>query len=249
MAEKFNMDIVPVLIHGNSEVLPKGSFVIKNGSITVKILDRISPEQLDYGKTYRERNKKIAAHFRSEFQTLRNDVEGDTYFMRTILEDYRYKGDNIYRAVKKDLKINSKIYALLSKRIGISDSIIHLSKDYGQLDFLLSLNAVDRKIYAYLEDEEIRPIVENSFISQQIAKLNLAESIDEAVAQPADIMIIDLEIQDLDSLAPTIKNNIRLLILVKDGAKLLERIILSTDFKNVFENDNLIILEKNKDLE
>ncbi|MBU2903722.1 MMPL family transporter [Arenibacter algicola] len=249
LAEKFNMDIVPVLIHGNSEVLPKGSFVIKNGSITVKILDRISPEQLDYGKTYRERNKKIAAHFRSEFQTLRNDVERDTYFMRTILEDYRYKGDNIYRAVKKDLKINSKIYALLSKRIGISDSIIHLSKDYGQLDFLLSLNAVDRKIYAYLEDEEIRPIVENSFISQQIAKLNLAESIDEAVAQPADIMIIDLEIQDLDSLAPTIKNNIRLLILVKDGAKLLERIILSTGFKNVFENDNLIILEKNKDLE
>ncbi|MCK0134002.1 MMPL family transporter [Arenibacter sp. S6351L] len=249
LAEKFNMDIVPVLIHGNSEVLPKGSFVIKNGSITVKILDRISPEQLDYGKTYRERNKKIAAHFRSEFQTLRNDVEGDTYFMRTILEDYRYKGDNIYRAVKKDLKINSKIYALLSKRIGTSDSIIHLSKDYGQLDFLLSLNAVDRKIYAYLEDEEIRPIVENSFIYQQIAKLNLAESIDEAVAQPADIMIIDLEIQDPDSLAPTIKNNIRLLILVKDGAKLLERIILSTDFKNVFENDNLIILEKNKDLE
>jgi len=34
--------------------------------------------------------------------------------------------------------------------------------------------------------------------------------------------------------------------LVKDGAKLLERIILSISFKNVFENDNLIILEKTK---
>ena len=246
LAEKFNMDIVPVLIHGNSEVLPKGSFVIKNGSITVKILDRISPEQLDYGKTYRERNKKIAAHFRSEFQTLRNDVEGDTYFMRTILEDYRYKGDNIYRAVKKDLKNNSKIYAQISKRIGSSDSIIHLSKDYGQLDFLLSLNAVDRKIFTYLADEEIRPIVKNSFISEQIAKLTLSETIDEAMAMPAEIMIIDLEIQDLDSLAPTIKNNIRLLMLVKDGTKLLERIILSTGFKNVFENENLIILEKTR---
>ncbi|MDO6603296.1 1-acyl-sn-glycerol-3-phosphate acyltransferase [Arenibacter palladensis] len=246
LAEKFNMDIVPVLIHGNSEVLPKGSFVIKNGSITVKILDRISPEDQGFGKNYRERNKKIAAHFRSEFQALRNEVEGDTYFIRTILEDYRYKGDIIYRTVKKDLKNNSKIYAQISKRIGSSDSIIHLSKDFGQLDFLLSLNAVDRKIFTYLADEEIRPIVKNSFISEQIAKLTLSETIDEAMAMPAEIMIIDLEIRDLDSLAPTIKNNIRLLMLVKDGTKLLERIILSTGFKNVFENENLIILEKTR---
>jgi len=249
LAEKFNMDIVPVLIHGNSEVLPKGSFVIKDGSITVKILDRISTEDLGYGKNYRERNKGIAAYFRSQFQNLRNEVEGDTYFTRTILEDYRYKGDSVYRTVKKDLRNNSKIYTLISKRIETSDSIIHLSKEYGQLDFLLSLNAVDRKIYAYLADEEIRPIVKNSFIAQQIAKLTLTASIEEAMEQPADIMIIDLEIQDLDSLAPKIKNNIRLLILVKDGAKLLERIILSTGFKNVFENENLIILEKNMGLE
>tara|TARA_R110002153_G_scaffold51845_2_gene145575 strand:+ start:209 stop:1375 length:1167 start_codon:yes stop_codon:yes gene_type:complete len=246
LAEKFNMDIVPVLIHGNSEVLPKGSFVIKDGSITVKILDRISTEDLGYGKNYRERNKGIAAYFRSEFQNLRNEVEGDTYFTRTILEDYRYKGDSVYRTVKKDLRNNSKIYTLISKRIETSDSIIHLSKEYGQLDFLLSLNAVDRKIFAYLADEEIRPIVKNSFISQQVAKLTLTASIEEALEQPADIMIIDLEIQDLDSLVPKIINNIRLVILVKDGVKLLEKIIFSTGFKKAFEYDNLIILEKAK---
>jgi 1-acyl-sn-glycerol-3-phosphate acyltransferase len=244
LAEKFNMDIVPVLIHGNSEVLPKGSFVIKNGSITVKILDRISADDLNFGKNYRERNKGIAAHFRSEFQELRNEVEGDTYFSATILEDYRYKGDSIYSAVKKDLKNNSKMYALISKHIGTSDSIIHLSKEYGQLDFLLSLNAVDRKIFTYLADAGIRPMVKNSFISQQIAKLTLSATIEDALAKPADIMIIDMEILDLDSLAPTIRNNIRLLMLVKDGVKMLGRMALSTGFKNVFECDNLIILEK-----
>ncbi|HCO82251.1 MAG TPA: hypothetical protein DIT95_01795, partial [Arenibacter sp.] len=88
--------------------------------------------------------------------------------------------------------------------------------------------------------------VKNSFITQQIAKLTLTASIEEALEQPADIMIIDLEIQDLDSLVPKIINNIRLVILVKDGVKLLEKIILSTGFKNVFEYDNLIILEKAK---
>jgi len=247
LAEQFNMDIVPVLIHGNSEVLPKGSFVIKNGSITVKILDRISPDDEKYGKTYRERNKNIAVHFRSEFQKLRDEVEGHTYFLRTILEDYRYKGDSIYRAVSRDLQNNSKLYSVISKHIGTSDSIIHLSKEYGQLDFLLSLNAVDRKIFTYLKDVELRPIVKNSFIAQQIAKLTLVESIDEAVEQPADIMIIDLETEDLKILEHKIKNNIRLLILVKDGIKLPSKIIKATGLKNILEIENLIILERTKD--
>ncbi|MCK0145111.1 MMPL family transporter [Arenibacter sp. F26102] len=244
LAEQFNMDIVPVLIHGNSEVLPKGSFVIKNGSITVKILDRISPENIDYGKTYRERNKSIAAHFRSEFQKLRNEVEGDTYFSRTILEDYRYKGDSIYREVKKDLENNSKIYSKISEHIGTSDSIIHLSKEYGQLDFLLSLNAVDRKIFTYLNDVEVRPIVKNSFIAQQIAKLTLVESINGAIEHPADIMIIDFEIKDLKVLEHIILSNIRLLILVNEGAKLPSKIIKANGFKSILKNENLVIHEK-----
>ncbi|MCM4165301.1 MULTISPECIES: MMPL family transporter [unclassified Arenibacter] len=248
LAEKFNMDIVPVLIHGNSEVLPKGSFVIRNGSITVKILERIPQENQHYGKNYRERNKGIAAHFRSEFQTLRNEVEGDTYFKGTILEDYRYKGDAIYRSVKRDLKNNAKTYALILKHIGTSDSIIHLSKEYGQLDFLLSLNSVDRKIFAYLADEEIRAMVKNSFIAQQIAKLTLTNSIEEAMAMPADIMIIDFEMQDLDSLTLKIGNNIRLLILVREGARLTEKIIGPNGFKNILEYDNLVILENKKGL-
>ncbi|MCM4151387.1 glycerol acyltransferase [Arenibacter sp. N53] len=247
LAEQFNMDIVPVLIHGNSEVLPKGSFVIKNGSITVKILDRIAPEDDDYGKTYRERNKNIAAHFRSEFQKLRNEMEGDSYFLRTILEDYRYKGDSIYNTVSKDLKNNSKIYSEISRYIASSDTIVHLSKGYGQLDFLLSLNAVDRKIFTYLMDEEVRPIVRNSFIAQQIAKLTVVESINEAVEHPADIMIIDLEIKDLEMLDHIIKNNIRLLILIKDGIKLPSKIMKASGFKTVLEYENLIIFERIKD--
>ena len=58
LAEELNLDIVPVLIHGNSEVLPKGSFVIKNGSITLKILDRIPAHDISYGKTSREKKQK-----------------------------------------------------------------------------------------------------------------------------------------------------------------------------------------------
>src|SRR5690606_21187181 len=41
LSEQFKLDIVPIIIHGNSETLPKGNFVIKSGTQSVKILDRI----------------------------------------------------------------------------------------------------------------------------------------------------------------------------------------------------------------
>jgi len=58
LAEHFNLDILPVLVHGNSEVLPKGDFIIYDGSITVKILDRITPDDKSFGVDYTERTKK-----------------------------------------------------------------------------------------------------------------------------------------------------------------------------------------------
>ena len=44
-----------------------------------------------------------------------------------------------------------------------------------------------------------------------------------------------------------IKNNIRLLILIRDGVKLPSKIIKTTGLKNILEIENLIILERTKD--
>ncbi|MCM4169020.1 Protein-export membrane protein SecF [Arenibacter antarcticus] len=248
LAEQFDLDIVAVLIHGNSEVLPKGSFVIKNGSITIKILERIRCNNPYYGDTYRERSKTIAAHFRKQFQLLREETEGNTYFFRTILEDYRYKGDAIFKSVKRDLKANSGIYAQLCTLIGVSDSIIHLSKDYGQVDFLLSLNAVDRKMITYLEDESVRPIIKNSFIAQQIAKLTLVNTVDVALKHPAKVLIINLEKENLDQVISNFDRDIEVLILLKEGTKMLDFIKTSTAFIPVSIQEDLIVLEKSKPL-
>src|SRR5690606_33784867 len=140
LVEQFNMDIIPILIHGNSEVLPKGCSVIRDGSITVKILDRIAPGSPHFGITSRKHSKNIAAYFKKEFRILRNEIEGSGYFHPSVLEDYRYKGDSLYRTVKEALKKYGDMYGQISKHIGTTDTIIHLSNDLGQLDFLLSLN-------------------------------------------------------------------------------------------------------------
>lgn len=82
IAEELGLDILPVYIHGNSEVLPKGDFIIYDGAITVKIGERIHKDDLNFGKTYSERTKKINAYFRDQFSKLRNELEDESYFKR-----------------------------------------------------------------------------------------------------------------------------------------------------------------------
>lgn len=248
LAEQFNMDIIPILIHGNSEVLPKGTFVIRDGSITVKILDRIRPQNRDFGNTSRERCKNIAAYFKKEFQILRNEIEGIDYFHPAILNDYRYKGDNLYRTVKGDLLKYGDIYDRISRYIGLTDTIIHLSKDQGQLDFLLSLNSGDRKIITYLKDESVRPMVQNSYIAQQIAQLTLAEQVEEALEMDADTLIINFGGEESDLLGEKIKGTISLLVLLKESTILGERISTGPNFKVVLESEELIILKRTESI-
>ena len=86
LAEQFNLDIIPVLIHGNSEVLPKGNFVINKGIISVKILERIPAESKNFGANAREKTKAISTHFKGEFNVLRKEKEGENYFHAFVLK-------------------------------------------------------------------------------------------------------------------------------------------------------------------
>lgn len=244
LAEKFDLDILPILIHGNSEVLPKGTFVIRDGSITVKILDRIAPHDPHFGNSYQERNKNISAYFKKEFRVLRNQIEGSGYFHPLVLQDYRYKGDTIYRNVKRDLKKYGNTYDRISRYIGTDDTVIHLSKDLGQLDFLLSLNSGNRKIITYLEDVSARPMVRNSFIAGQVAKLTLSENINEALDTKADVLIINLGEEYLGRLDQKIYNSTGLLILLKEGTELLKQDDIRSGFNTALNSKDLVILKR-----
>ncbi len=244
LAEQFNLDIVPILIHGNSEILPKGAFVIRDGSITLKILDRIPTTDKRFGEGYRERTKKIAAHFKNEFQDLRNDIEGETYFHTGVLLEFRYKGDTLYKEVRADLKENRSTYKAITDAIGKKDSIVHLSKDHGQLDFLLVLDSRDRKITNFIADETSRAIFKNSFITNYHSKITVANTIDEAMTAQANVLIVNLNLAESTSVLKKINNEIIILILLKASKDLsIEKSIL-TSFAINFENDSFMLLKK-----
>lgn len=244
LAEELELDIVPVLIHGNSEVLPKGSFIIKDGSITLKILKRIKISDATFGTTYKERTKQISQFFKSEFHSLRQKIEHKTYFHSIVLEDYRYNGNALYKKVKQNLKIYDSIYNTIIDTVDKKAAIIHISKDCGQLDFLLSLDSSDRKIMTYIENQSIRKIAANSYIANTHYKITFKETIDELKNIEARTLILNPSdnIKGLGELL--VFDSFNKIILLNNGLIYHAEISQNFNFKVENKESNLIILKK-----
>ncbi|UMQ41035.1 1-acyl-sn-glycerol-3-phosphate acyltransferase [Chryseobacterium sp. Y16C] len=167
IAEEFGLDVVPVYIHGNSEVLPKGDFIIYDGAITVKIGERIHKDDLNFGKTYSERTKKINAYFREEFSKLRNELEDENYFKKKLFLSFLYKDTEVVKEIKDDFNKNKSVYFELNKHLPKDGNILHIANDYGQKDILLTLQQAGRRIFSFIGDPEKCEIAKHSYIVKQ----------------------------------------------------------------------------------
>jgi hypothetical protein len=236
---------VPVIIHGNSEVLPKGNFVIKRGIITVKILDRIPFEDDIFNGTTRERTKKMSYYFKTQFNVYRDEIEGETYFHNVVLEEFRYKGDDLYKQVKQDLKTNKTAYKSIIDIVQEKDSILHFSKSCGQLDFLLALDKPDRKIFTYFEDKTISDIIKNSYLSNNHYKISVLDTVEDTIEQRANVLILDTIELTKKQLETAILNGVSKIILLHSDLKPYSELLENQSFKVFQQTENCILLSKN----
>lgn len=164
LAEHFNLDVLPIYIHGNSETLPKGDHIIYDENITVIIGKRIQPSDMTFGKTYTERTKTINKFFRQEFAKIRAEREDENYFKNKLFLSFLYKESEVIKAVKSDFEKNKSLYFSLNEVIAPSAKILHLADDYGQVDVLLTLQQAKRKVQSYIADEIKRSVAKTSYL-------------------------------------------------------------------------------------
>ena len=188
LAEQFELDVLPLYIHGNSEVLPKGDFIIYDGSITVKVGERISKDDLSFGKNYSERTKKINAYYRNEFAKLREEIEDENYFKKLLFLSYLYKDSEVVKEVKKDFNTNKSVYFELNKHITNDANILHIADDYGQKDALITLYQASRRIFTLINNDEKRAIAAHNYLVKR-RKIQYIKDLSE-VNKKADILLI-----------------------------------------------------------
>lgn len=188
LAEQFGLDILPLYIHGNSEVLPKGDFIIYDGAITVKVGDRIMKDDVSFGRNYSERTKKVNAYFRNEFAKLRTELEDENYFKKTLFLSFLYKDAEVVKEVKQDFGRNKSVYFELNKQIPKDANILHIADDFGQKDILLALQKPGRTIFSCIKDIEKRQIAQQSYLVKK-RKINYIANMNE-MNKKIDVLLI-----------------------------------------------------------
>ncbi|SHI61169.1 1-acyl-sn-glycerol-3-phosphate acyltransferase [Pseudozobellia thermophila] len=241
LAQQFDLDILPVMIHGGSEVSPKGSFIIRDGSLSAKILHRVPPGDKRFGATYSQRAKQFGTYFRAEFRKFRKEMEPASYWHKTLLENFRYKGPHIYKRVRDDLGRRGSDYHQLAHTLGEKDRIAYISENNVHLPLLLALDSIDRKIFAYVEDPEARAILSNHYLTHRYSKITVLDTDEKALTETVEVLLV--ESKHIEHKAVTDKKlaEIAILIVINEG----KRPSNLPGFTVLLQNDTFIMFKRN----
>lgn len=152
LAEKLNVDILPIMIHGTDYTLTKQDQLLKDGQLTVKFLPRIRPEDKSFGNSYAERAKLIGRYFREEFKQLKEEIETPKYFREKLIYNYLYKGPVLewYMRIKTRLEKNYQSFNAIVPRQG---KILDIGCGYGFMSYMLAFTSEERMITGIDYDE------------------------------------------------------------------------------------------------
>jgi uncharacterized protein len=153
LAEKLNLDLVPVIIHGMGHVLPKTDFLLRKGNVTVEILPRISKNDTTFGETYTQRAKNIRRMYSNYYTEMASRIETPDYFADKLLHNYFYKGSTVFAQVKTDLK-KHRNYREIIKLLPETGKILVPGGGLGAFPLMLSIVRPSLLIDATEEEED-----------------------------------------------------------------------------------------------
>lgn len=104
LAAQLGVDLLPVVMHGIGHALPKKEWIMKPGSVSVRVLNRISPSDSRFGNDYQTRTREIRKLFAREYSRLAAERETPAYFATRIKALFRYKERETEKAVARQLR-------------------------------------------------------------------------------------------------------------------------------------------------
>lgn len=151
LAQQLGVDILPVFIHGASHVMPKKDFVLREGQLYVEIGERIAAETI-VDTDPRMLTSQVHQYYVEHFAEIRQQRETTDYVLPFVNYKYLYKGNDVERQCRRNLKSirchAAEIDALKQKSITILNSGI------GELAWTMALVHRDAEIFAVENDED-----------------------------------------------------------------------------------------------
>ena len=192
IAEKLQLDITPILLHGYGNAIRKNDLLITKSILSYKVLPRISHNNTEFGIGYRNRVREIKKYFSKESSKFNKERKEANYLYGNIQANIDYKGAIIewYYKVKWRLEKNNYIYydSLIPSRAKVYD----LGCGYGFLSCFLYLKSKSREIIGLDYDSDKIDIASNYFMFKDEKKINfLNEDIVDFRLESPDVILLN----------------------------------------------------------
>lgn len=242
LAGKLNIPILPIIIHGQNQLLKKSELFLKRGSIRTKFLPKIFISKENYGNDLKSQTKEIQKYFRKEYAKVREENETPDYLADYIIKNYLYKGPIVewYTKIKLKLEDNYHVFNdLISRNCTITD----LGCGYGYLDYMLNLVSEDRQITAVDYDEQKIMVAANCAIKNENVKF-IAADVTEYDVTASDVIILKDVLHYLPSILQNqliekciSKLNENGMLIIRDGDKEQEKEHKNTKLTEFFSTN------------
>ncbi|MBO9620441.1 MAG: 1-acyl-sn-glycerol-3-phosphate acyltransferase [Niabella sp.] len=153
LAEKLELDIVPVMLHGLGYTMTKGDYLLKNGPITARYLPRIKADDTSWGINYQERTKSISRYFKEQHTQLTKALEQPRYFKEHLFFNYIYKGPVLEWYLKIKLRLEN-YYQQFHELLPMEGKILDLGCGYGFMSYILYWSSQEQRSITGVDYDE-----------------------------------------------------------------------------------------------
>lgn len=190
LAEELQIDITPILLHGHSYVMPKHEYYFKDAPCDTVVLPRIKWDDNSYGAGYRERTKKISAHFKSEFKKYTESEYCLPHAYSPLNYSFSYKSPILPWYFRIKWRFEKNNYEYYHQLIGTgAKKIYDLGCGYGYLSYFLWLRNDQREIIGLDYDEEKVSLAANNYLKNDQVQF-ISGNAEELKMENADTIIL-----------------------------------------------------------
>jgi 2-polyprenyl-3-methyl-5-hydroxy-6-metoxy-1,4-benzoquinol methylase len=188
LAEKLDVDIIPILTQHSWETLPKGSWFVRPLQMDLKIYPRISPDDTTFGTSYSERCKAINKWYRTELEKFTNETQDNRYYIRKLKDGFMFKGAVVENYLRVKVRLEN-YYDYFDQIIPKKGKIVDVGCGYGFMSYMLWMKSPKRQITAYDYDEEKVQVGQNCYFNEGNVRFVAADALQVDFA-PSDCFIV-----------------------------------------------------------